>query len=98
MAVPRPRAKQNANKGGREFRVLHSYSSNACPQVSDSLRYKVYTVCAMCVCVCVCDILVFVVSEAQPNARSAKSCARSAPLVVVQYSIYTHSRTHRATI
>ena len=55
MAVPRPRAKQNANKGGRESRVLHS--SNVCPQVSDSLRYEVYTVrrktnlylCAKCV-------------------------------------------------
>ena len=42
MAVPRPRAKQNANKGGRESRVMHS--SNVCPQVSDSLRYKVCTV------------------------------------------------------
>ena len=45
MAVPRPRAKQNANTKAGESpatRVLHS--SNVCPQVSDSLRYEVYTV------------------------------------------------------
>ena len=58
MAVPRPRAKQDANTKAGESpatRVLHS--SNVCPQVSDSLRYEVYTVrrktnvylCAKCV-------------------------------------------------
>ena len=58
MAVPRPRAKQNANTKAGESpatRVLHL--SNVCPQVSDSLRYEVYTVrrktnlylCAKCV-------------------------------------------------
>ena len=74
MAVPRPQAKQNANKGGRdrESRVLHS--SNVCPQVSDSLRYEVYTVrrktnlylCAKCVA---CD--------PPPACCTRVMCARS---------------------